>query len=392
MIRRHRDGDVEGARALHEEQQPAYDLLRIQTNPIPIKAALNLTGHEVGGHRLPMVEPDEGELAQIRSCLERPGCSPPPPRKRARTARRGRRRRTKIAAWASHRTGSATCSTRSSRASRPVATARRWRRASTSAASTSTASSPPRSTRHRARFGAGSSSSGRHTHSAAARAWGRRPWRALTSRPRRSPARSGGPTASRRARSPAAASRSGCPHRTAFTSTHPARCWSPAEKGATRWTSRIACWSTTSGSPAACSTRPKGCLPSSSRNRSTPRERRLARCSSGSSGARRCGTPPSRGGRCPSGARARPSACASGSARRGRRSSRSSATSGHAGVGHGVRRCDVRAARVVHLRRYGCARAHALRLPAQRRARGLATARHRRRALRPSRLGAQRPP
>jgi 4-hydroxy-tetrahydrodipicolinate synthase len=73
MIRLHREGDVDGARALHEEQQPAYDLLRIQTNPIPIKAALNLTGHEVGGYRLPMVEPDEGELAQIRSCLERAG-------------------------------------------------------------------------------------------------------------------------------------------------------------------------------------------------------------------------------------------------------------------------------------------------------------------------------
>jgi 4-hydroxy-tetrahydrodipicolinate synthase len=73
MIRLHREGDLEGARALHEEQQPSYDLLRIQTNPIPIKAALNLTGHEVGGHRLPLVEPDEDELAQIRSCLERAG-------------------------------------------------------------------------------------------------------------------------------------------------------------------------------------------------------------------------------------------------------------------------------------------------------------------------------
>jgi 4-hydroxy-tetrahydrodipicolinate synthase len=73
MIRRFRDGDVDGARALHEEQQPAYELLRIQTNPIPIKAALNLTGHEVGGHRLPMVEPDESELAQVRSCLEQAG-------------------------------------------------------------------------------------------------------------------------------------------------------------------------------------------------------------------------------------------------------------------------------------------------------------------------------
>jgi 4-hydroxy-tetrahydrodipicolinate synthase len=73
MIRRHRDGDVEGARAVHEELWPSYNLLQIQVNPIPIKAALNLTGHEVGGHRLPMVEPDEDELARIRVCLERSG-------------------------------------------------------------------------------------------------------------------------------------------------------------------------------------------------------------------------------------------------------------------------------------------------------------------------------
>ena len=73
MIRRHHEGDAEGARAVHEEMEPSYDLLRIQVNPIPIKAALNLTGHEVGGHRLPMVDPDEDELAQIRSCLERSG-------------------------------------------------------------------------------------------------------------------------------------------------------------------------------------------------------------------------------------------------------------------------------------------------------------------------------
>jgi len=73
MIRLYRAGDVEGARAIHAELQPSYDLLRIQTNPIPIKAALNLTGHEAGGHRLPMVDADDAELAEIRSCLERAG-------------------------------------------------------------------------------------------------------------------------------------------------------------------------------------------------------------------------------------------------------------------------------------------------------------------------------
>lgn len=73
MIRRYRDGDVEGARQLHEELRPSYELLKVQTNPIAIKGALNLLGHEVGGHRLPMVEPTGLELEQIRGCLERGG-------------------------------------------------------------------------------------------------------------------------------------------------------------------------------------------------------------------------------------------------------------------------------------------------------------------------------
>jgi len=73
MIRLYGAGDKDGARALDAEMQPSYDLLKIQTNPIPIKAALNLVGHHVGGHRLPMVEPTKDELARIRSCLERAG-------------------------------------------------------------------------------------------------------------------------------------------------------------------------------------------------------------------------------------------------------------------------------------------------------------------------------
>ena len=77
MIRRHRAGDAEGARAAHEAMQPSYDLLKIQTNPIPIKAAANLLGHDVGGYRLPMVDPTEGELAQVRACLECAGMLEP---------------------------------------------------------------------------------------------------------------------------------------------------------------------------------------------------------------------------------------------------------------------------------------------------------------------------
>src|SRR4051794_17059119 len=73
MIRLHVAGDYDAARALDAEMAPSYDLLKIQTNPIPIKAALNLVGHAVGGHRLPMVEPTKDELTRIRSCLERAG-------------------------------------------------------------------------------------------------------------------------------------------------------------------------------------------------------------------------------------------------------------------------------------------------------------------------------
>ena len=73
MIRSFHEGDLDTARQLHEELQPAYELLQVQVNPIAIKAALNLLGHGVGGLRLPLVEANEGEVALVRDCLERLG-------------------------------------------------------------------------------------------------------------------------------------------------------------------------------------------------------------------------------------------------------------------------------------------------------------------------------
>jgi 4-hydroxy-tetrahydrodipicolinate synthase len=73
MVRRFREGDPEGARRIHEELAPAYELLAVTTGPIQIKAALNLIGQDVGGLRLPLVEASEEERAQIRDCLERLG-------------------------------------------------------------------------------------------------------------------------------------------------------------------------------------------------------------------------------------------------------------------------------------------------------------------------------
>jgi len=77
MIRLYREGDKEGARAIDEELKPVVDALGVTINPIPVKAALNLLGHEVGGLRLPLVEASEGELAEIRSGLERVGLTAP---------------------------------------------------------------------------------------------------------------------------------------------------------------------------------------------------------------------------------------------------------------------------------------------------------------------------
>ncbi len=77
QITRFRAGDVEGARQLDAEIEIGIEILRVVTNPIAIKAALNLLGHRVGGVRLPLVEADEAQKAQIRDCLQRLGLLTP---------------------------------------------------------------------------------------------------------------------------------------------------------------------------------------------------------------------------------------------------------------------------------------------------------------------------
>jgi 4-hydroxy-tetrahydrodipicolinate synthase len=77
MVGLFRAGDVDGARALDRELTPSIDLLRVAVNPIAIKCALNLLGHEVGGHRLPLVEATAEEREAVRECLERLGLIAP---------------------------------------------------------------------------------------------------------------------------------------------------------------------------------------------------------------------------------------------------------------------------------------------------------------------------
>ncbi len=77
MVDAFRSGDEEEARRIDEETEPAYELLKVAPNPIAIKAALRLLGHEVGGHRLPLVRATESEIARVRDCLERLGLRVP---------------------------------------------------------------------------------------------------------------------------------------------------------------------------------------------------------------------------------------------------------------------------------------------------------------------------
>jgi 4-hydroxy-tetrahydrodipicolinate synthase len=64
--------DEPDARAeIHDSLKDLYEALTVTTNPIPVKAALNMAGHAVGGLRLPLVEADDEEKAVIRAGLER---------------------------------------------------------------------------------------------------------------------------------------------------------------------------------------------------------------------------------------------------------------------------------------------------------------------------------
>jgi 4-hydroxy-tetrahydrodipicolinate synthase len=63
--------EPEQRREIHESLKDLFESLTVTTNPIPIKAALNMAGEDVGGLRLPLVEADEEEKAVIREALER---------------------------------------------------------------------------------------------------------------------------------------------------------------------------------------------------------------------------------------------------------------------------------------------------------------------------------
>ena len=65
MIATYVRGDVAGARAIEARLMPLFNILFIETNPIPVKYALNHVGVTVGGLRLPMIEASADARARI---------------------------------------------------------------------------------------------------------------------------------------------------------------------------------------------------------------------------------------------------------------------------------------------------------------------------------------
>lgn len=65
-------GDLDRARSIDEKLRPLYKVLAV-TNPIPVKAGLELLGICSARARLPIVEADEEQRAAVRQALEAQG-------------------------------------------------------------------------------------------------------------------------------------------------------------------------------------------------------------------------------------------------------------------------------------------------------------------------------
>ncbi|HID43345.1 MAG TPA: 4-hydroxy-tetrahydrodipicolinate synthase [Archaeoglobaceae archaeon] len=65
-----KEGNIEKARELHYKLMPLYEVLFIDTNPIPVKKSLSLMGLAAGKPRLPLVELDENKTEKVKSVLK----------------------------------------------------------------------------------------------------------------------------------------------------------------------------------------------------------------------------------------------------------------------------------------------------------------------------------
>lgn len=69
MVSAYTKGNISLAMRLHKELFPIFKGMFIDTNPVPVKTALNLLGINVGGVRLPLTEMDDEKKEKLRTLL-----------------------------------------------------------------------------------------------------------------------------------------------------------------------------------------------------------------------------------------------------------------------------------------------------------------------------------
>lgn len=70
IVAKYMDGDVKGSCELQLKAIPLIDALFCEVNPIPVKAALNLQGKNVGTLRLPLTEMEAQNKEKLRKAME----------------------------------------------------------------------------------------------------------------------------------------------------------------------------------------------------------------------------------------------------------------------------------------------------------------------------------
>lgn len=73
MVKAFLDGDIRTARELQLSYLDFINALFIETNPIPIKEAMNRAGFHVGGYRLPLYEMEDGTRTCLMDTMRRAG-------------------------------------------------------------------------------------------------------------------------------------------------------------------------------------------------------------------------------------------------------------------------------------------------------------------------------
>ena len=70
MVMKYLSGDIDGSRKMQLDALPLCSALFSEVNPIPVKAAMNLMGKEVGSLRAPLTEMEDAHKAVLKKAME----------------------------------------------------------------------------------------------------------------------------------------------------------------------------------------------------------------------------------------------------------------------------------------------------------------------------------